>query len=79
MAKIYKSVDVRVDLDDFSTQDLLDELKKRGKSANTVEDCIRFLELFNYPKDLIWQLWEWNRNTITKRDLESWKEFAGKK
>ena len=53
MTKAYKSMEIEIDLDDFSTQELLDELKRRGKSANNVMDCIRFLELSNCPKSLI--------------------------
>ena len=79
MTKAYKSMEIEIDLDDFSTQELLDELKRRGKSANNVMDCIRFLELSNCPKSLIRDLYEWNLNTVTERDLERWKEFAGVK
>lgn len=45
MAIVYKEVEIEISLDDFTTEDLIDELAERGKSID--DTC----DLYN-----IWQL-----------------------
>ena len=73
--KAYKSIDVEIDLSDFSTGELLEEMKHREVNPD-VHENIKFLEQAGCPNDIIQQLRAWNSHTVTKEDLRKWKEFV---
>jgi hypothetical protein len=39
MAIVYTEVEVNVDLDDFDTEDLIDELERRGRGFDVASQC----------------------------------------
>lgn len=43
MPYVYKEVEVEVDLDDFDTDELIEELERRGSGANQFGDGKEFL------------------------------------
>ena len=56
MVNVYKEFEVDVDLDDFETDDLIDELERRGKDYNTTgvdADAMR---------EVLEQIWQKRRN-----------------
>jgi hypothetical protein len=48
---IYTEVEVEVDLEDFNTEDLIEELESRGHSTRVIGNCEVMLE----------QIWQWRR------------------
>jgi hypothetical protein len=46
----YVSVEVDVDISDFDTEDLLDELERRGESSRDVADAFKVLVETIYQK-----------------------------
>lgn len=71
----YKTIDVEIDLNDFSTAEIVEALKKRG-DIQEVHGLIDALEIAGCPLDLIKALKDWNRNIVTIQDLQKWIERA---
>lgn len=55
---IYKEVEVEVDISDFDTGDLVEELESRGESDNA-----------KIPKDILFKIWQ-NRREGKPYDAE---------
>lgn len=56
MPSVYKEFEVDIDLDDFETDDLIDELERRGKDYNTYgvdADAMR---------EMLERIWQKRRN-----------------
>ena len=51
---VYKEVDIEVDLHDFDTEDLIEELEERGELPASTGPY--------YPTELIQQIWQLRRN-----------------
>lgn len=76
------SVEAEVDLNEFSDNELLKELKERGKWHNgtviTVKTAIRGLEDAGVPQEIIEQLKDWERQPIVDSlKLKYWLELCG--
>jgi len=69
---------IEIGLDEFSTEELMKELKERG-TMPSVNELLKILEDTKCPENLIYQLREWeNQPTITPLKLQQWKEFAAR-
>lgn len=61
----YVTVDVDVDLSDFDTEDLIDELESRGKDYETFETCEVIRQIYekrrigkDYQRELDWLIYD---------------------
>ena len=78
------SVCVDVDISEFNTGELIDELRRRHCLTRddlidlSPKQLIRMLEEFSCPQSIIKQLDEWERQpVITIQKLMLWKESCG--
>jgi hypothetical protein len=75
---------VEVDLGDFRTGEIIDELRRRHSLTRdqlidlSPKEIIRMLEEFSCPESIIKQLEEWsNQPVVTIHKLIAWKEACG--
>ena len=64
--------------EDFSVRELRAELKRIDEDEK-IKDAIADLKDAGCPIDLIRQLRGWEKDTVTKQDLQKWKEWTGVK
>ena len=70
---------IEVDLDDFSTQDLIDAIHERSRDKDLQDmDCkgiINALKILTCPPEIISQIEEWARQPVpTRTKLDAWLE-----
>mgnify|MGYP001565717561 CR=1 FL=1 len=75
---VIKDVEVDIDLDDFETEDLAEELSRRGGSAGmSLGTALDILQRERAPRDLIESLRDWDRMPVaTETRLKAWKKWA---
>jgi len=78
------SVCVDIDLDQFTTGELINELRRQHSLTRddladlSPKEIIRMLEQFSCPDSIIKQLDEWaNQPVVTVHKLIAWKESCG--
>jgi hypothetical protein len=74
--EIWKEVSVKINLSDFSVNDLTQELIKRGALFD-MTDLVQYLENKDCDKDFIQTVKDYEKPPLTILDLERWKAFAG--
>ena len=82
-----RTVEVDFDLDDFGTEELLQEVAKRGRASSLADlaalpgvarCCIKVLLTMECPDSIIRELEEWNNAPVADSlKLEKWKGLCG--
>ena len=75
---VIKDVEVDIDLDDFETEDLAEELsRRRGSAGMSLGTALDILQRERAPRDLIDLLRDWDRTPVADTPrLEAWIKWA---